>query len=117
MYAEYARLQLAVDDAKRAVHAAKISGDVNAKFDAERVLWNAQADLEALWQREAADLGLRIRFFRKCFPGRLEELIDPTHRQELDNLGAAVSDLRKRVEEAEGAIVTIAERSGVLSGT
>jgi hypothetical protein len=112
LHHEYAAALLAVDDARQAMHAAQVSGNVNAKLDADLEYLRATEALASLKHREASDLLLRMRFAREMYPGRLEELVDPHHREELDITQQAVADLEHRASAVEEAVATLEAQGG-----
>ena len=111
---EWARLLLAVDDLKRAFHVAQMEGNIDARERAAFAQCEAMDKLAAFEHRHASDFLLIVRFVRKLFPGRLEELIDPHHRNELDNTQEAIREALNRIEDVEDAQVEM-EVKGVTA--
>jgi hypothetical protein len=91
LYGEYARLILRADDAARALHAAQVANDLEARERAEFDRENAIGDLWAFKERVAADLFLMIRLAADVQPERLRE------RLGLGDVEAAVLELAGEV--------------------
>jgi hypothetical protein len=113
-FAEYARLLVAADDAKKRHHAAQIAGNAlqicRAKLECEAALDAVQAFKE----HGAQAFLLCARFAAELKPGAVQALLDPAFRRELDVTQEAVKELEDRLDVAEDAVASLACGEAVL---